>query len=75
MGHSMVNKFGGKCDRCGKRVAAGEGFLSFVDKNGPNWNRPSGLDPDIALLEHAACKQKYAGTNIHHYHNPDVGNG
>jgi hypothetical protein len=71
----MENKYRGKCDRCGKTVKAGEGFLTFVRPHSVDWPHPKGVRGDIGILEHRECHEKYAGTNVHHIHNPAPANG
>ena len=68
----QVNRFPGPCVRCGKRVAADEGYVQI----GPtaftkSWgfHKPSGT----VYVEHRECYDRFKGTRTHYAHFPHEG--
>ena len=64
-----VNRFPGICIRCGKKVAADEGYVQI----GPtqftkSWgfHKPA----NTVYVEHRGCHDRFDGTNTHHIHFP-----
>lgn len=68
----MYNRFKGTCYRCGKTVPAGKGVVSFERRPRDRWNIPNYTYSrnGMTLVEHRECREKYAGSDVHHIFNP-----
>lgn len=65
------NQYAGTCYRCGRRVEEGEGFFFFEQYPGTRWP-VARFQRNWPLVEHRACRAKYAGTDVHYLYNPEV---
>lgn len=66
----MRNRYKSICFRCGEAVQAEHGLVSFESFPGLRWKQ-MGQIKSVTLVEHDACRIKYAGTDVHHVFNPD----
>lgn len=70
----LTNDFTAKCFRCGIRVPAGTGVLSFTTaehfKHWPEFPRKTGRT--ASLVEHPECHEEFRGTFYHHIYQPRI---
>jgi hypothetical protein len=64
-GMTLTNKYAGVCYRCGQPVGVGEGKVLFERLPGLRWPTAKG-QRNWTLIEHPACRIKFAGTNTHY---------
>jgi hypothetical protein len=68
----MINRYQGKCCRCGGKVAAGKGSFDYKRHSRLDWRDHTASTPGTEpVLEHWECKKKYEGTPVHFKLNPD----
>lgn len=67
-----TNQFPSTCYRCGKKVAAGEGEVSYAKHDHRvAWPQIARLR-NITLVEHLDCARRYKGTFVHFQYQPEV---
>lgn len=66
----LVNRYPATCFRCGTRVEAQDGVLTF---GGPAHPKPdTHHSNNFPHVEHLTCHEKYKETLIHYRTNPDT---
>lgn len=65
-----VNRYEGRCIRCGKRVGAWEGVHTFGSGSEPYpWPEHKYMR-NINIVEHRSCHEKWHGTSRHYLFDP-----
>lgn len=70
VGMSEANRYPGICYRCGKEVAAGKGVFSYERSPGVRWS-VARFQRNWPMVEHKACRERFAGTDVHYRYQPE----